>query len=75
VPFKILQLLMENTHRVVSRREIEAHIWGHEPTDSDALRTHISALRNVIDKPFDEKLLHTVHGIGYRLHAKDAGPP
>jgi len=75
VPFKILQLLMENTHRVVSRREIEAHIWGDEPTDSDALRTHISALRTAIDKPFDKKLLHTVHGIGYRLHAKDAGPP
>ncbi len=71
VPFKILQLLMENPHRVVTRREIEAHVWGDEPTDSDALRTHISAIRNAIDKPFERKLLHTVHGIGYRLHAKD----
>ena len=75
VPLKILRLLMENSHRVVSRREIEAHIWGDETTDSDALRTHISALRNAIDKPFAEKLLHTVHGIGYRLYAKDAGAP
>jgi len=71
VPFKILQLLMENQHRVVTRREIEAHVWGDEPTDSDAMRTHISAIRNAIDKPFERKLLYTVHGIGYRLHARE----
>lgn len=72
VPFKILSLLLENTHRVVTRREIEHCIWGDEPTDSDALRTHMSALRNAIDKPFEHKLLHTVHGIGYRLYEKDS---
>lgn len=71
IPFKILQLLMESSHRVVPRREIEHLIWGDEPTDSDALRTHISALRNTIDKPFTKKLLHTLHGIGYRLYDKD----
>lgn len=68
VPLKILRLLMENTHRVVTRREIESFIWGDDVTESDALRTHVSALRTTIDKPFDTKLLHTVHGIGYRLH-------
>ncbi len=68
VPFKILRLLMENTHRVVTRREIEAFVWGDDPTDSDALRTHISTIRNTIDKGFAVKLLHTTHGIGYRLH-------
>lgn len=68
IPFKILQLLMENTHRVVSRGEIEVQIWGDEATDSDALRTHISSLRNTIDKPFNRRLLHTMHGIGYRLY-------
>ena len=68
VPLKILRLLMENTHRVVTRREIESFVWGDDLTESDALRTHISALRTAIDKPFDKKLLHTMHGIGYRLH-------
>ena len=68
IPFKILQFLMENTHRVVTRREIETQVWGDEASDSDALRTHISALRNTIDKPFEVKLLHTMHGIGYRLY-------
>jgi len=68
VPLKILRLLMENSHRVVTRREIESFVWGDEPTESDSLRTHISALRTAIDKPFECKLLHTMHGVGYRLH-------
>ena len=68
IRLKILRLLMENTHRVVSRREIESYIWGDDPTESDALRTHLSAIRLVIDKPFDKKLLHTIHSVGYRLY-------
>lgn len=68
VRLKILRLLMENTHRVVSRREIESYVWGDEPTESDALRTHMSAIRQTIDKPFERRLLHTIHGIGYRLY-------
>lgn len=68
VRLKILRLLMENSHRVVSRREIETYVWGDEPTESDALRTHLSAIRQAIDKPFERNLMHTVHGIGYRLY-------
>ncbi|MDO9321800.1 MAG: helix-turn-helix domain-containing protein, partial [Pseudomonas sp.] len=33
----------------------------------DSLRSHIHQLRQVIDKPFAHALLHTVHGVGYRL--------
>lgn len=64
---KILLLLMKNTHRVVSREELEQQIWGDDRPDSDILRTHIYSLRNIIDKPYPEKLLHTAHGVGYRL--------
>lgn len=64
---KLLQTLMLNAHRVVSREELEALIWGDELPDNDVLRTHIYHLRNVVDKPFTEKLIHTVHGAGYRL--------
>ena len=68
VRLKILRLLMENTHRVVSRSEIESYIWGDDLTESDALRTHLSAIRLAIDKPWENKLLHTVHSVGYRLY-------
>ena len=72
IRLKILRLLMENTHRVVSRREMEAYIWGDDPTESDALRTHLSAIRQAIDKPFENKLLHTIHSVGYRLYDDQA---
>lgn len=64
---RILELLMRASPRVVSRTEIERAIWGDDPTESDALRTHISAIRQVLDRPYAEALLRTVHGIGYRL--------
>ena len=67
VRLKILRLLMENSHRVVSRQEIESYVWGDDITESDALRTHLCAIRQVIDKPFETHLLHTLHGMGYRL--------
>ncbi len=63
----LLGLLMTNTHRVVRRAELEAALWGDDPPDADVLRAHIYALRTAIDKPFTHKLLHTVHGTGYRL--------
>jgi len=68
IRLKILRLLMENTHRVVSRREMESYIWGDDVTESDALRTHLSAIRQAIDKPYENKLLHTIHSVGYRLY-------
>lgn len=67
IGFKILAFLMAETDRVVSRKEIEQVVWGDDPPDSDALRTHLSNLRNVLDKPFDKPLLHTIRGVGYRV--------
>jgi len=71
IPLKILSLLIRQSPRVVPRREIERRIWGNVRPDSDALRTHISVLRTAVDKPFDNYLLRTVHGIGYQLAAPD----
>ncbi len=64
---KILVILMRASNRVVPRAEIENKIWGDDLPDGDPLRVHIYAIRNAIDKPFEKKLLHTIHGIGYRL--------
>ena len=43
--------------------------------ESDALRTHIHALRQALDKPFDSPMLHTVAGVGYRIALPEAGAP
>ena len=64
---KILEALMRNTHRVISRREIEHLVWGDDPPQSDSLKIHIHALRELIDKPFDCGLIKTIRGAGYRI--------
>ena len=71
IPLKILDMLIRQSPRVVSRREIERRIWANERPDSDALRAHIHVLRAAIDKPFSTPLLRTVHGMGYQLAAPD----
>ncbi len=70
--FKIMMFLMQNPHRVIKREELEYAVWQDNPPDSDALRTHLSNLRQVIDKPFDRPLLHTIRGFGYKLTDKYA---
>ncbi|MBD2858651.1 response regulator transcription factor [Spongiibacter sp. KMU-158] len=64
---KLLERLMQDSPNVVKRQQLELLVWGDNPPDKDILRTHIYSLRNIIDKPFPEKLLHTVHGVGYQL--------
>lgn len=65
--YKILLLLAEAYPRVVSRSELSHQLWRDEPTESDALRSHIYQLRAVLDKPFHKPLLKTVFGVGFTL--------
>ncbi len=67
IGLKLLGVLMQKSPAVVRREVLEETLWGDSPPDSDSLRSHIHALRQQIDKPFPTPLLHTVHGIGYRL--------
>lgn len=72
---KLLQRMMEASPWVVSREDLETRVWGEELPDSDSLRVHIHGLRQAIDKPFDKPLIHTKHGIGYRLADLDEVQP
>ena len=67
---RLLIVLLQNSHRVVTRQELERELWGDSPTQGDFLRAHMHALRTAIDKNFPIKLLHTIHGTGYRLSAE-----
>jgi DNA-binding response OmpR family regulator len=71
IAVQILKLLMRESPRLVTREAIEHEIWGEEPPDSDALRSHLYNLRKSIDKPFEKKLIHTISGLGYRLCPED----
>jgi DNA-binding response OmpR family regulator len=65
---RLLERLLEISPGVLTREEAERLLWGRSGIRSEAaLRGHIHALRLAIDTGFDHKLLHTVHGVGYRL--------
>ena len=68
---KILSILMTESPGVVHKKVIEKFIWSDSPPDSDALRSHIYALRKSVDKPFRSPLIHTVPSVGWRLQAVD----
>lgn len=70
MPFNILCILAEAHPRVVSKSELCQRLWGDEPTESDALRSHIYQLRQHLDKPFKKPLLKTTHGVGFSLDIK-----
>jgi len=67
--FALLEYLMRNANRPVSKDQIMAHVWEYE---SDILPNTVEAfivyLRNKVERPFKgQKLIHTVRGFGYRL--------
>ena len=67
IQFKLLKLLMRNSPKVITKQEIVIELWGDTEPESDALRSHIYNLRKMVDKPFDQKLIHTVSGVGLKI--------
>lgn len=72
VGYRIIEFLAESYPRTVTRSELTQKIWGDEPPDSDALRSHIYQVRAVLDKPFARPLLKTVSGVGFVLDVEDS---
>ncbi len=67
--FRLLEVLMRNKGRVVTRTMLLERVWSfHFDPKTSVVETHISRLRSKIDKPFDTELIHTVRGSGYSLH-------
>ncbi|WDE03599.1 response regulator transcription factor [Thalassomonas viridans] len=67
IGFNILLTLAQAYPQAVSRSNLIYKVWGNEPPDSDALRSHIYTLRNVLDKPFDKPMLTTITNVGFKL--------
>ena len=66
--FAILEYMMRHPNQLLTRGMIEAHVWNFDYiTGSNVVDVYIRRLRSKIDKPFETKLIETVHGAGYRL--------
>ena len=66
--FGLLDYLMRNRGRVVSRVDIAEKVWDiHFDTGTNVIDVYVNFLRKKIDKDFPHKLIHTVIGMGYML--------
>jgi two-component system OmpR family response regulator len=64
--FALLEYLMRNAGKVVSKTMILSHVWDYNfDPQTNIVDVLVSRLRDKIDKPFDSKRLHTVRGVGY----------
>ncbi len=70
--FALLEYLLRNAGRVVSKTMIMEHVWDYNfDPESNVVESRICRLREKIDRAFAHKLIHTVHGVGYLLEKKD----
>jgi two-component system OmpR family response regulator len=70
--FALLEYVMRNPGRVVSKTMILSHVWEYNfDPQTNIVDVLVSRLREKIDRPFEKKLLHTVRGVGYVLRKGD----
>jgi len=68
--FALLQFLLANAGKVVSRTRIVEAVWEHDfETFSNVVEVYVRYLRAKVDEPFEGKLIHTVRGVGYVLRS------
>lgn len=68
--FALLEYLMRNSNRVLSRTMIEEQVWSyHDDPLTNVVDVYIGHLRQKIDHGFKQQLIHTVRGVGYQLKA------
>jgi two-component system OmpR family response regulator len=68
--FSLLEYLMRNEERVVSKTMILEHVWDYSfDPQTDVVDVLICRLRSKMERDFDKKLIHTIRGVGYVLRA------
>lgn len=66
--FQLLEYLLRNKNKVVSRADIAINVWDIDfNTNTNVIDVYINYLRNKVDKPFQQKLIQTQVGVGYIL--------
>jgi two-component system copper resistance phosphate regulon response regulator CusR len=69
--YRLLEYLLKNRNRVLSRVDILENVWDiNFNMGTNVVDVYVNYLRNKIDKKFENKLIHTVIGMGYILKAQ-----
>ena len=68
IEFSLLEYLMRNAGRMLSKTMIMEHVWDYNfDPQTNVVEARISRLRDKVDRDFPKKLIHTVRGVGYVL--------
>jgi DNA-binding response OmpR family regulator len=66
--FLLLELLMRNKNRILTRRTIAEQVWGYTfDTGTNIVDVYINYVRKAIDEGYSKRLIHTVRGVGFVL--------
>jgi DNA-binding response OmpR family regulator len=71
--WRILEILLQHSPKVISRSDIEQLVWPDQEPDQGRLSVHLHALRKAVDKPFNTTLIKTVTGLGLCISANNHG--
>lgn len=67
--FEILEYLMRNQGKIVTRDMIMEHVWDPESTSWDGtINVHVKRMRDQVDRPYKHKLIKTAYGLGYTIN-------
>ncbi len=71
--YRLLEFMMRRPGRVLTRAVIVEAVWGfNEEIEENTLEAFVSSLRNKVDRGFNQKLIHTVRGVGYCVREQAA---
>jgi DNA-binding response OmpR family regulator len=74
--FALLEFLMQNAHRPVSRSRIIEHVWNLAfDTSTNVVDVYINYLRKKVDQGFSRRLIRTVRGVGYQIGGASESSP
>jgi two-component system copper resistance phosphate regulon response regulator CusR len=71
--YDLLEALAANEGRILSREVIQERVWQDEEGFSNVVDVYVGLLRKKIDAGHEEKLIHTVRGVGYTLRRSETG--
>jgi DNA-binding response OmpR family regulator len=64
--YLLLEFLMRNKNRILTRREIAGQVWGYTfDTGTNVVDVYVNYLRKALDEGFPKRLIHTVRGVGF----------
>ena len=67
--YALLEYLVHHVGQVVTREQLAEHVWSDAEVESNVIDVYVRYLRQKVDTPFEEPLIHTVRGVGYTLRA------